>query len=592
MRNFQKALSVLTDSQRKTTIILLGLILTGTLMEMLGLGLVIPVMALLLQEDVVSRHPQIQPLLNLLGNPDQTQLIIIAMLTLVGVYLSKNIYLGFLGWRQLCFAFDIQADLSQRLFTIYLHQPYTFHLQRNSAHLISNITGEVSHFTSGSIIPVLQLITEGLVLLGIASLLLIVEPVSALIVVFVLGVAGLGFHSITRKHLMRWGKSKIHHDRLRFQHLQQGLGGAKDVKLLGRENKFLTQFSRHNLQGLQVWKNHATLQLFPRLWLEFLAVTGLAILVISMLGQGRELTSIVPTLGLFTAAAFRLIPSINKVLAALQAMRFSQSVLDNLYDEFQLEAQNPVETKTRNAPEFNKDLQLSDICYTYTGAHSTALNQLNLTIKKGESVGFIGASGSGKSTLIDVILGLLEPEHGKVLVDGIDIQQNMRNWQDNIGYVPQSIYLTDDTLWRNVAFGLSDDQIDMKAVQKAVKAAQLDEFVESLPEGLDTVVGEHGVRLSGGQRQRIGIARALYHDPEVLVLDEATSALDTETESYVMEAVQALHGSKTVLIVAHRLTTVEHCDKLYKLEKGRVVTEGTPEIMLRATQYDKEQTIS
>jgi len=434
--------------------------------------------------------------------------------------------------------------------------------------------------TGSAMIPGLLLLTEALVLLGIAGLLLVVEPLGALFAMLVLGGTAWGFHRRTRAHIARWGQARQHHEGLRIQHLQQGLGSAKDVKLLGREGDFLAQYSVHNTQSARVGQFEATLQQVPRLWLELLAVLGLVFLVLSMLAQGRDMARIVPTLGLFAAAAFRLMPSVNRMLSAAQSLRYGLPVVNTLDNEFKLAAPKPAAQNTNGAAAFQHEIRLTDISYTYPSAVTPALTQLSLTIKKGESVGFIGTSGAGKSTLVDIILGLLTPSAGQVAVDGQDIQQSLRAWQDQIGYVPQSIYLTDDTLRRNVAFGLPNEQIDDAAVQRAIKAAQLQEFVASLPDGLETIVGEHGIRLSGGQRQRIGIARALYHDPTVLVLDEATSSLDTATECDVMQAVSALRGRKTVLIVAHRLSTVAHSDRLYRLEQGRVAEEGTPNTML------------
>jgi ABC-type multidrug transport system fused ATPase/permease subunit len=284
-------------------------------------------------------------------------------------------------------------------------------------------------------------------------------------------------------------------------------------------------------------------------------------------------------MGLFAAASYRLMPSMNRVLGAIQSIRYAGPMFSVLNEELKLSAPEPA-PRTGSAEGIHHEIRLEGVTYTYPGAAVPALRKLSINIQKGETVGFIGTSGAGKSTLVDVILGLLEPEVGEVIVDGQDVRENMRRWQDQIGYVPQSIYLTDDTLFRNVAFGLPDEQIDESAVVRAIRAAQLQDFVAELPKGLQTVIGERGVRLSGGQRQRIGIARALYHDPAVLVLDEATSALDTATERGVLSAVIALHGSKTVLIVAHRLSTVEHCDRIYRLDHGSVVAEGPASSML------------
>jgi ABC-type multidrug transport system fused ATPase/permease subunit len=577
----RKIWGLLTSAERRSAVVLLGLMTIGMLLEMLGVGLVIPALALLTQRDLANNYPALQPTLQALGSPGQQTLIIGGMLVLAGVYLIKTLFLAFLVWQQTHFAFGVQARLSQRLFTVYLRQPYTFHLQRNSAQLIRNVINEVNLFTFNGILPGMLLLTESLVLLGLCSLLLIVEPLGALIAVSVLGTAAWGFHRLTRDRIARWGEARQYHEGLRIQHLQQGLGGTKDVKLLGRETDFLEQYRVHNVQSARVGQLQSTLQQLPRLWLELLAVSGLAILVISMLVQDRALEAVLPTLGLFAAAAFRLMPSVNRVLIAVQSLRYGLPVIDTLHTELNLAT--PETTKIRNpVTSFHTALELSHITYTYPGTVEPALKDISLTIQRGASVGFIGVSGAGKSTLVDILLGLLTPNTGEVRVDGKDIQENLRNWQDQVGYVPQSIFLTDDTLRRNVAFGLANEQIDDGAVQRAIQAAQLDEFVASLPSGLETLVGERGIRLSGGQRQRIGIARALYHNPAVLVLDEATSSLDIATEHGVMQAVNALQGTKTIAIIAHRLSTVEHCDRLYRLEQGRVVAEGASVEMLAA----------
>lgn len=575
----QKIWGLLTPAERRNAVVLLGLMIIGMLLETLGVGLVIPALALLTQTDVAHNYPALQPMLQVLGNPSQQTLVIGGMLLLVGVYLIKGLFLAFLAWQQARFAFGMQARLSQRLFTVYLCQPYSFHLQRNSAQLIRNVLSEVGMFSSNGILPGMMLLSESLVLLGLCSLLLIVEPLGALIAVSVLGIAAWGFHHLTGRRIEHWGDARQHHDGLRTQHLQQGLGAAKDVKLLGRETEFLEQYRVHNVQSTRMGRLLATLQQLPRLGLELLAVSGLAILVITMLAQGRALEVVLPTLGLFAAAAFRLMPSVNRVLGAMQSLRYALPVIDTLYTELNLATPETAGTCTTVTP-LRAALELSQLTYAYPGAAEPALKNISLVIRRGEAVGFIGASGAGKSTLVDILLGLLTPDTGEVRVDGKDIRGNLRNWQDQIGYVPQSIYLTDDTLRRNVAFGLANEQIDDAAVQRAIQAAQLDEYVTSLPDGLETLVGERGIRLSGGQRQRIGIARALYHDPAVLVLDEATSALDTATEDSVMQAVAALQGNKTILIVAHRLSTVKHCNRLFRLEHGRVVEEGETAMVL------------
>jgi|SRR3989344_1135211 len=566
-----KIWNLLTHAERRSVMLLLLLMFIGMVLEMIGIGLVIPAISLLTHSDYASQYTALLPILDALGNPSREVLVIVGTFGLVTIYLIKNAFLAFLAWRQARFAFGVQAQLSQHLFSVYLRQPYTFHLQRNSAQLIRNVINEVGIFTS-NILAGLTLITELLVLLGLCTLLFFVEPLGTLIVASVLGLAASGFHYFTRGRIARWGEARQLHEGLRIQHLQQGLGGAKDVKLLGRETEFLDKYHVHNALTARVMQLQVTLQQLPRLWLELLAVIGLAILVLSMLAQGRALEAVLPALGLFAAAAFRLMPSVNRVLNSVQTLRYGLPVVDILHAEFQL-ATPAFAGKVVHQPPFHSILELDKVYYTYPDAGEPALKDITLTIRRGESVGFVGASGAGKSTLVDILLGLLSPNTGSVKVDGNNIQKDIRGWQNQIGYVPQSIYLTDDTLRRNVAFGLPNEQIDDAAIKRAIRAAQLEEFFATLPDGLETFIGERGIRLSGGQRQRIGIARALYHDPAVLVLDEATSALDSVTERGVIQAVSALHGSKTILVVAHRQSTVEHCDRLYRLRNGTVIEE-------------------
>lgn len=580
MDTFRKIRNILASAERKSALVLLGLMIIGMALETLGISLFIPAITLLMQGDLSARYPAIAPVLTALGNPNQQSVMVGGMLVLVSIYFVRTVYLAFLVWWQTRFAFGVQRRLSQRLFSTYLSQPYTFHLQRNSAQLINNATGEVGIFTYKTLLPSMLLLTESLVIAGVGGLLLAVEPMGALIVAMVLGGASWGFHRMTRGWVGNWGKARQYHEARRIQHLQQGLGGVKEVKLLGRESDFLRQYEIHNTRSAQVGEYQITLQQFPRLWLELLAVSGMALLVLSMLAQGRDMEHIVPTLGLFAIAAFRLMPSVSRVLGALQALRFGLPVINTLHEELVLAEAGSTMPHASGPVVLRQRIQFADVSYTYPGAPKPAIHALNIHINKGEAIGFIGASGAGKSTLVDILLGLLAPNAGEISVDGVNIQSNMRNWQNHIGYVPQSVYLTDDSLLRNVAFGLPDEQIDEGAVWHAIRAAHLEEFVKELPQGLKTIVGERGVRLSGGQRQRIGIARALYLDPDVLVLDEATSALDTDTEFEVMQAVRSLHGCKTVVIVAHRLSTVEYCDRIYRLEQGQITGEGVPDEMI------------
>lgn len=583
LTTIRRMYGLLAPEHRRDAWVLLGLMGIGMLMETMGVGLIIPAIALLTKSDLASTYPSLAPFLRSLGNPSQQQLLIGGMAILAGAYLVKTLFMALLIWWQMRFTYAVQVQISQRLFSIYMRQPYEFQLQRNSAQLIGNVINEVTVFIGNGILPGLAFLTESLIAFGLCLLLIAVEPVGALIVVSVLGAASYAYSLATRDRISHWGALRQRHEGLRIQHLQQGLGGAKDVKLLGREADFLHQFSVHNLESARVGQRQSTLLQVPRLGLEMLAVWGLAVLVISMAAQGRSPESVLTTLALFSAAAFRLMPSVNRLVSALQGLRYCRPVIDLIQKELDLPV--PEESRRGPAKPFRETITLNNVTFTYSGAPRSSLKDVTLAIQRGQSVGFIGASGAGKSTLVDVVLGLLSPDSGEVLVDGGDIKRDMRNWQDQIGYVPQSIFLTDDTLRRNVAFGLPNEQIDDAAVDRAVRDAQLEEFIGTLPDGLETLVGERGVRLSGGQRQRIGIARALYHDPAVLVLDEATSSLDAGVEREVMSAVSALRGNKTILIVAHRLSTVEQCDRLYRLDAGGLAETDGP---LKLTRESKE----
>jgi ATP-binding cassette, subfamily B, bacterial PglK len=570
---------LLQPGQRRSAAVLVCLMLVGMVLETLGIGLVIPGLAFMTQSDLTARYPRVIVTTGWIGQLSRTELVVAGMLVLVAVYALKALFLAFLTWRQMSFVYGVQTELSHRMFAAYLRQPYIFHLQRNSAQLIRNAITETNLFAQVCLMAGMGLATEMLVVIGISALLLVVAPLGALVVVITLGTAAWAFNRATRRWLFRWGATRQLHEGLRIQHLQQGLGGAKEVKLLGRERQFLALYERHNVGNARVGQLQQTLQQFPKLGLELLAVCGIAALVIVMVGQNKPIEAQLPILGLFAAAAFRVLPSANRVMMAVQNVRYGLPAIAVLHDE--LRVLGPGEELVTARPlEFRQRVALEDVGFSYPSSERPALQGINISIPSGATIGFIGGSGAGKSTLVDIILGLLLPGSGVVRVDGVDIRTNLRGWQDRIGYVPQTIFLTDDTLRRNVAFGLADDQIKECSVWEAVRAAQLEQFINSLPHGLDTMVGERGVRLSGGQLQRIGIARALYHDPSVLVLDEATSSLDAQTERGVMDAVRKLHGKKTIIIVAHRMSTVEDCDRLFRLEGGCIVGHGDVKSML------------
>lgn len=578
----KKLFKLLTTKQKKNAVVLLFLMVVGMLFETIGVGLIIPVFTVLSDTDSSVSVPFLQSFFSLFNNPSHREIITIAMIGMVVVYLIKNLYLGFLSWAQFRFSNSLQVYLSQKLFSVYLLQPYTFHLQRNSAQLVRNVLTEVSQYKA-AIGQIMTLFSELLVVLGVTALLVISEPLGALTVLITLSLVAWLSNRITKKRITKWGEERLFHDGQTNQHLMQGLGGVKDVKILGREKEFLRIFYGHQSNRARLNRLYDVSSVLPKLWLECLGMIGLALLVIIMLVQNKPLANIMPTLSLFAMASFRLMPSVNKILNAFQGISFTKSSIEMIYDELNLEipSEHFIEpAKTDHI--FKNAIRVDSLTFCYPSTKQAVLSNCSFTIPFGKSVGIIGSSGSGKSTLIDVIMGLLHPESGRVFIDEIDINSSynsLRWWQNQIGYVNQSIYLTDDSLKKNVAFGINEEDIDNEAVERAIKAAQLDEFVNSLPDRLNTMVGERGVRLSGGQRQRIGIARALYHNPPVLILDEATSALDQLTEKSVMNSVKLLKG-KTIVIVAHRYSTVEHCDWIINLSDGKLITEGLPNDLL------------
>lgn len=563
---------IFSTKQKKQLLVLGLLLLIGMIFEMAGLGVLIPALGIMLNPHIVENYPSLKPIINLLGNPSSDKLVLYGLILMVIVYTSKIFFLSFLSWKQSKFSSTLGAELSYSLFKGYILQPYSFHLNRNSSLLIKNIQTEIGQFTTLSQ-SIIFLTIESTVILGSAFMLIFVDPVGAISISIFLLVSSIIFHRLTKNKLLSWGVLRQKYDSEINQHLIQGLNAVKDVKIYGTEKYFLTKFNIPNFNKSKVFTNQVTLQQIPRLYLELLSIMGLVGLIVIKMLQHKPLDLLLPTLGVFVAAAFRMLPSVNRIMSSIQGVKFAKPVVDVLYNEFK------IIRNVKNTSKFNEEkisfinsIDVSDICFKYEGNKKYALSNISFNIKQGESIGILGPSGSGKSTLVDLILGLLEETSGEITVDGVNINTCMRQWQDQIGYVPQTIYLLDDSILHNIAFGIPNDKIDFQAVEKALIAAQLEDYIKHLPDGINTYVGERGVRLSGGQRQRIGIARALYHDPSILVLDEATSALDYETEKEVMKSVSAFQGEKTLIIIAHRLSTLNNCDKLYQLEKGKIVS--------------------
>ena len=564
------------DERRKLVGIFL-LMLLASVLETISLGLIVPAMGVLTNPNYLDKFPIID---NFFGNPSPTEVVVLTMGILVILYISKSAFLVWSLWIQKGYSNSVSNRIGRHLFDVYLRQEYEFHTQRNSALLVRNSQNSASMLT-GIIDPALGILADTLVTLGLFGLVMFLEPVGTLVTVVSFGIAAFVFRRFSNERIRRWGAAQNHHKGMMLKHLQQGLGGIKDLKVLGRESFFVDLYSDELEKSATVWRRFSLAQVLPRIGLENLTVIGLALLVSTMVFSGYESSRILPVIGLFGAAAFRLLPAVSRTISNMHTIKWNRQIALELHDDLLMPFESS-NADTRTTTEF-KSIEFKDVSFQYVDTQNKSLDSISISVRSGEAVGLIGQSGSGKSTLVDVLLGLLKPATGEVLVNGGSIRSNSGAWRAVVGYVPQTIYLIDDTLRRNIAFGLDESVIDDRAVERAIQMAQLKDFVETLPHGLDTVVGERGVRLSGGQRQRIGIARALYNDPDVLVLDEATSSLDTETEFGVMQAVKALQRNKTVIIVAHRLSTVEYCDRLYRLDAGRIVDEGTfDEVMNRS----------
>lgn len=534
----------------------------GMVLEMFGIGLILPTITVLLDTDSIRDFLQLEAY-------SDFQIIAFFLSLLMLVFFIKTVYLLFLAWRQSSFSFRIGAEIAEKLFSIYLAQPYLFHTKKNTSELIRNITLEVNMFTQ-VLTAILIIMSEILILIGIVSIVVYIEPKAAVPVILLLLLFGFLVERLLKKKITGWGAIRQNNEFERLKAIQQGFGGIKATKILGKEEEFEDRFSLPNKLIAGIAIKVQTVQAFPRLWFEFLAVTTLSLIIIVYVYLGTASEGILPLVAVFAAAAFRLLPSANRLLSSFQSLRFNKVVIKNLTEELSLISSIETKEKILQLPPF-KELRLNNISFRFPGSPEDIFIKQSMSIKKGERIGVIGESGSGKTTLMNILLGLIAPTSGSLTIDGKDMMSCRRSWQRKLGYVPQDVFLDDDTLLRNIAFGIKESDIDEQKVEECVDQAQLRGFVNTLDLGLNTVVGERGAKISGGQKQRIGLARALYHSPKFLILDEATSALDTDTELEVMKAVYSLSKELTIIIVAHRISTLEEVDKLIKVDKGSLV---------------------
>ena len=575
---FQELLLPLDSNQKKSLLVLFFLALASMVLVTAGVGAVLPIMVLVVEEDIYGKYPFLVPLLGYLGNPDRSTLLLIAVAVFFIVIALKVVTAFLILIKQKQLTAEIRIAVSDRLFRHILSLPLSFHKGENSAKIVRNLTSDISghgRCLESSVV----ILSEGLVLIALISLLAIVDPLGLSIVSIIVGLIGAGYFRIIQPKITQWGSKFREEAALMVQHTQQALGGIKEIKVLNRENFFSDLFRRSVNDMTHYERKYSVVQAIPVNALELLIATSIFLLVLGGIIRGVEIDQFLPALVLFVASAIRLGPSLARVAGAFQTLRYNRPAMQALYERLRKDGDVVFEIPKTGvlmgvAKNWGK-LEMSDLNFSYDDREEFALEKINLTIHKGEAIGIVGESGSGKSTLLDIILGLNENYDGRIALDGVDLRHYRREWQAGIGYVPQSVYLLDDSVKRNIALGITPEDVNEELLENAIEKAQLSRFVATLEHGVDSIVGERGARISGGQQQRIGIARALYRSPTVLILDEATSALDSETENEFMETVVAMQGTITMVIVAHRVSTLRRCDRLIRLRNGQIIGEGT-----------------
>ena len=586
MRNLLSKVNYIFDKKQKLQSVLLCIgLFVGALLELVGVSFITQLVTLISNPEKIHSNEIMQYCYDFFNMTSDRQFFLFVVIALIFVYLIKNLYLLWINYVQYTFVFNNQLRLSGRLIDCYLKKPYTYHLDNNSAEMVRNVMLDSERFFQ-MLLSVFLTLSELLVSALLCVFLLIVDPVITISVVAILAVFTGLYLILFKGKAKKYGKTNQIYDGKMHQSINQALGAVKDIKILHREKYFADSFLAYGKKKMTAVRNNNVLGQFPKYLIETVCIGTVLLVLVFKIYKGEDLNTMIPQLAAFAIAAFKLLPSVSKINNYANLIVFLKPSVDLIYRdikdtedvvnyEIADESGNIIEINDDGSQ--NKDtcyvadkISINNIVYRYPHTDRDVLNGISFEIPLGKSIGFIGESGSGKSTLADVILGILTPTSGTVMYGNMDVHKHPLKWSKKLAYIPQSIFLCDDTIRNNVAFGIDEDKIDDEKVWKALREAQLEQFVKSQPDGLDSMVGERGVRISGGQRQRIGIARALYDNPEILVLDEATSALDTGTESAVMEAIDKLSGTMTLIIIAHRLTTIKNCDYVYKVENGNI----------------------
>ena len=578
---FQKMMVLLDARQNRQMVGIVILMLIGGVLESVGISLIAPVMEIVLQPEAVDQKPYLHFLYTFFHLHSTEQLAGLIMVALVLVFVIKNIFLYFMNVVQLRFVYTNQFATSRRMMINFMKRPYEYYLNADTSVIQRNITSDVNNMY-GLILSVLQLTSEVIVFVCLVVILLSQDAQMTIFIAGLLIVVLMIIKYVIKPVMQRAGRENQDYYSGLYKWIEESVTGIKEIKIAGRENYFINGYADCGAGYVNAVQKYNLYNSTPRLLIETVAIAGMIGYMLFLMQTGVSIRQVAPSLSVLALAAARLLPSANRINTYTTSIAYFEPFFMNVSDHLQAEIHDEDMTydehvyRRRETVEklpLHREISLENISYKYPNTDVYILKEANLKIPVGKSVGIVGTSGAGKTTIVDVMLGLLAPAEGRILADGVEVRAHYKEWLKNIGYIPQTIFMLDSTIRKNVAFGVPDDEIEEERVWAALKEAQLDTYIRSLPDGLDTSIGERGIRLSGGQRQRIGIARALYEDPEVMVLDEATSALDGETEAAIMESINRLHGKKTLVIIAHRLTTIEKCDLVYRVGEQKAVRE-------------------